>query len=66
MKVASAGFARAIRPVFTPVDGDVMIASTTGTFEVDVATQVLYESLLGDMAAECVADAIRRSSGENL
>ncbi|KAH0482477.1 MAG: uncharacterized protein KVP18_003849 [Porospora cf. gigantea A] len=55
LKVASAGFARAIRPVFTPVDGDV-----------DVAAQVLYESLLGDMAAECVADAIRRCSGENL
>jgi L-aminopeptidase/D-esterase-like protein len=52
-KIASAGMARAISPAFTMVDGDVIfvLATNRSSFPVD---------LVGSLAADALADAIRR------
>jgi L-aminopeptidase/D-esterase-like protein len=52
-RVASAGFARAISPVFTRYDGDVVVAVSLGTEPADVV-------VAGQMAAEATATAIVR------
>ena len=56
-QMAHDGFARALSPVHTPDDGDVIFALATGvrTGEADVAT-------VGALAAEVVADAIVRAA----
>jgi L-aminopeptidase/D-esterase-like protein len=53
-QMASAGMARAIAPVFTPGDGDVVIALSAGRAGADL-------SALGAAAAQAVAEAIVRS-----
>lgn len=59
-KMATAGMARALRPAFTPFDGDVVFAFSTGSgTPVDNATL----AQLGDAAAEAVARAIARGVG---
>lgn len=58
-EMALAGLARAIRPVFAPVDGDTVFALATGTGparEVDAITL----SRLGELAAGCLARAVAR------
>ena len=58
-QMASAGFARAIRPVFTPFDGDVVFALSTGQRAMaDPAAFTL--SRLGSLAADCLTRAIAR------
>ena len=58
-QMASAGFARAIRPVFTPFDGDVVFALSTGQRE--LAGPGAYTlSRLGSLAADCLARAVAR------
>ncbi|MEQ1505762.1 MAG: P1 family peptidase [Myxococcota bacterium] len=57
-RMASAGLARTIYPAFTPFDGDLVIAASTGAGEV-VADAVVAG--LGDAAARCVATAIVRA-----
>lgn len=60
-KMASAGLARALRPAFTPFDGDVVFAISTGDGpSVDNAALLA----LGDAAASAVERAIRRGAGE--
>ncbi len=56
-QMAHDGLARAISPVHTPEDGDVVFALATGTLagEADVA-------LVGSLAAEVMADAIVRAA----
>lgn len=56
-QMAHDGFARAISPVHTPEDGDVVFALATSTLagEADV-------SLVGSLAAEVMADAIVRAA----
>jgi L-aminopeptidase/D-esterase-like protein len=56
-QMAHDGFARAISPVHTPEDGDVVFALATGTLagDADVA-------LVGSLAAEVMADAIVRAA----
>ena len=55
-KMAQAGLARAVLPVFTLADGDTVFVLATGTWEgaVDV-------SAIGGLAAEAVSDAILRA-----
>lgn len=58
-QMASAGFARAIRPVFTPFDGDVVFALSTGQRELP-PPDALTLTRLGSLAADCLARAIAR------
>ncbi len=55
--MAQAGLARAIRPVFTPMDGDVVFAlSTAGAGSSDAAAV----ARIGMAAADCLARAVAR------
>jgi L-aminopeptidase/D-esterase-like protein len=58
--MAQDGFARAIRPVHTPYDGDVVFALSTGRRDAgpDRARTV---AVLGAVAADCVARAVARA-----
>ena len=56
--MAQDGLARAIRPVHTPLDGDIVFAAATGTKPIDDPIQALAE--LGALAADVVARAIAR------
>lgn len=58
-QMASAGFARAIRPVFTPFDGDVVFALSTGQRALSEPTAFIL-SRLGSLAADCLTRAIAR------
>jgi L-aminopeptidase/D-esterase-like protein len=57
-KMAQAGMARAIRPVFTPMDGDVVFALSTG--RVALADPVRDVARIGMAAADCLSRAIAR------
>jgi L-aminopeptidase/D-esterase-like protein len=56
--MAQDGFARAIRPVHTPLDGDTVFVLAGG--ERPLADPVIDVARLGMMAADCVARAITR------
>lgn len=56
--MASAGLAHAIRPVFTPLDGDVVFAVATGKRRLLDPERDLVR--IGAAAAECLARAIAR------
>ena len=56
--MAQDGLARAIRPVHTPLDGDIVFAAATGTKPIADPIQALAE--LGALAADVVARAIAR------
>jgi L-aminopeptidase/D-esterase-like protein len=56
--MAHDGLARAIRPVHTPFDGDVLFVISTGHDRRTVSPQVLAR--LGSMLADCVARATAR------
>ena len=58
-QMASAGIARAIRPVFAPFDGDVVFALATGAKQTP-APRPLAIARLGAAAADCLARAIAR------
>ena len=55
--MAQDGFARAIRPVHTPFDGDTVFALSTGKRPLDGAMELMR---IGSIAADCVARAIAR------
>jgi L-aminopeptidase/D-esterase-like protein len=57
--MASAGIARAVHPVFTPLDGDVTFAAATGKRALADPARDLAR--LGAAAADCLARAIARS-----
>lgn len=57
--MAQDGYARAIRPVHTPYDGDVVFVLATGERELP-APRALALTRLGAMAADCVARAVVR------
>ena len=52
------GLARALRPVHTPLDGDVVFALSTGRR--DLADPVADLAQLGTAAADCLARAVAR------
>ena len=58
-QMASAGVARAIRPVFAPFDGDVIFALSTAAKPL-AGPKPLALARIGAMAADCVARAIAR------
>jgi L-aminopeptidase/D-esterase-like protein len=58
-QMASAGVARAIRPVFAPFDGDVVFALSTAAKPLS-EPKPLALARIGAMAADCVARAIAR------
>jgi len=58
-QMASAGLARAIRPVFAPTDGDVVFALSTGLRALD-GVRPLQIARIGALAADCLARAIAR------
>lgn len=59
--MALAGFARAIRPVFAPVDGDVVFALATGARPMpDGPARAFHLTRLGELAAGTLARAIAR------
>jgi L-aminopeptidase/D-esterase-like protein len=56
--MAQTGLARAIHPVHTPLDGDVVFAVSTGRHP--LADPVLGLTVLGSLAADCLARAVAR------
>jgi L-aminopeptidase/D-esterase-like protein len=58
-KIALAGLARAVRPVFLPFDGDVLFVLSTAGREVEGPRPMLL-ARLGELAAGCVARAAAR------
>jgi L-aminopeptidase/D-esterase-like protein len=57
--MASDGFARALRPIHTPFDGDLVFALSTGRRELNGERQ-REVMRLGHLASDCVARAIAR------
>jgi L-aminopeptidase/D-esterase-like protein len=58
--MAHDGFSRALRPIHTPFDGDIVFALSTGAKKIEAPFRA-YEILrLGHMAADCIARAIAR------
>ena len=57
--MAQDGFARAIRPVHTPFDGDTVFVLATGLRPLAAPREAAL-SLLGALAADCVARAVAR------
>lgn len=58
-KMALAGLARAIRPVFAPFDGDVVFCLSTAMMEAEGPRPVLL-ARLGELGAACLARAVAR------
>jgi L-aminopeptidase/D-esterase-like protein len=58
-KMALAGLARAIRPVFAPVDGDVVFCLSTAAVERS-EPRALMLARVGELAAACLARAVAR------
>lgn len=58
-QMATAGFARAIRPVFAPFDGDVVFCLSTAAIEAPASRPFLL-ARLGELAAACLARAVAR------
>ncbi|MFZ4603501.1 MAG: P1 family peptidase [Caulobacterales bacterium] len=60
-QMASAGFARAIRPVFAPFDGDVVFALATGGASLGVGPERPFAlARIGSLAADALARAVAR------
>lgn len=58
--MAQDGYARAIRPVHTPMDGDTIFAMSTGRLKPTVPLP-LAVARVGSLAADCVARAVARA-----
>jgi L-aminopeptidase/D-esterase-like protein len=58
--MAHDGFARALRPVHTPFDGDIVFAMATANKPVTGEVRAFEVLRLGHIAADCVARAIAR------
>lgn len=58
--MAQDGYARAIRPVHTPYDGDTVFVLSTGTLDLDgTRADLVYR--VGALAADCIARAVARA-----
>jgi L-aminopeptidase/D-esterase-like protein len=58
--MAQDGFARALRPIHTPFDGDTVFALSTGAHAPDLDKGVAM-AVLGTLAADCVVRAIEKA-----
>lgn len=61
-RMASAGVARAIDPVFTPFDGDVIFCLSSGEGSTTPWTVMRVGSLAATVVAEAIRDGVRRAS----
>lgn len=59
-QIATAGFARSVRPVFTATDGDVLFVASTERRHLAPAgaRPMAHADLVGTLAAELIADAV--------
>ncbi|MFX7949430.1 P1 family peptidase, partial [Acinetobacter baumannii] len=58
--MAQDGYARAIRPVHTPMDGDTIFVRSTGRLKPTVPLP-LAVARVGSLAADCIARAVARA-----
>ena len=58
--MAQDGFARAIKPIHTPFDGDTVFALSTGAIDADMDTGTLM-AVLGTLSADCIVRAIEKA-----
>ena len=58
--MAQDGFARALRPIHTPFDGDTVFALSTGAFTPDLDKGVAM-AVMGTLAADCIVRAIEKA-----
>ena len=58
--MAQDGYARSIRPVHTPYDGDTVFAAATGTWGKDIKERGDLVNRIGLVAADCLARAVAR------
>ncbi|MEN6542419.1 P1 family peptidase [Parvibaculum sp.] len=58
--MAQDGVARAIRPVHTPVDGDIIFVLATGRAPLGAENRAARIAWLGSLAADCVARSVAR------
>ena len=59
-RAANAGLARAISPVWTPFDGDVVFCAATNSVDADAA---VVAALAAEVVADAVRDAVRQATG---
>ncbi|MNK12063.1 Peptidase family S58 [compost metagenome] len=58
--MAQDGYARSIRPVHTPFDGDTVFAAAMGTWGKDITERADLVNRIGLVAADCLARAVAR------
>lgn len=58
--MAQDGYARSIRPVHTPFDGDTVFAAAMGTWGKDIEARADLVNRIGLVAADCMARAVAR------
>lgn len=58
--MAQDGYARSIRPVHTPFDGDTIFSVATGTWGHDIEARADLVNRIGLVAADCMARAVAR------
>lgn len=58
--MAQDGYARSIRPVHTPFDGDTVFAVSTGAWGADIESRADLVNRVGLVAADCLARAVAR------
>lgn len=59
--MAQDGYARAIRPIHTPFDGDTVFAMATGDKEISKDAMATTMAVAGTLAADCVVRAIEKA-----
>ena len=62
-RMASAGVARAVDPVYSPVDGDVVFSLASGRDEMREWAVMVVGSAAATVTAAAIRDAVRQSSG---
>jgi L-aminopeptidase/D-esterase-like protein len=63
-RMASAGMARAVDPVFSPVDGDVAFCLASGAGEIQPWAVMSVGTAAATAAAAAIRDAVRSAAGE--
>ncbi|MBX2986991.1 MAG: P1 family peptidase [Bdellovibrionaceae bacterium] len=58
--MAQDGYARSIRPIHTPFDGDTVFAAATGVWGRDIENRADLVNRIGLVAADCLARAVAR------
>ena len=58
--MAQDGYARSIRPVHTPFDGDTVFAVSTGSWGREIEARADLVNRIGLVAADCLARAVAR------